>query len=151
MKVRKAETKDLPTLVKLGAEFYKDTQHSKHTPYSGDDVQKLLHVMLENPLSVVFVSELDNGEVIGTAGAMLYPLWMNPKHITGQEMFWYVMPEHRKSKAGKLMFDALEEWASERADSFCVTALASEHEKRVGQMYEKKGYVPLERTYVKEF
>lgn len=152
MKVRKASETDLPKIVEMGLAFYNDTQHSAHEPYNSEAVKNVSKWLLEDEKrGIVLVAHTDEGEVIGATAGMLYPLWMAPNHITGQEMFWYVMPEHRKSRAGSLLFAALEDWASRNANSFCMIALSHLAEKRIGKMYEAKGYVALEKTYVKAY
>lgn len=134
----------------MGEAFFKDTRHAQAVPYNGDAVATISAQLLKDEkFGAVFIAHTDDGEVVGATAGMLFPLWMAPEHITGQEMFWYVMPEHRKSKAGSLLFAALEEWATANANSFCMVALSHMHENRIGQMYESKGYVPLERTYIK--
>ena len=108
-------------------------------------------MLLTNPSATVFVATTNDDRVVGTVSGILYPLWLNRAHTTGQEMFWYVDPDHRRSKAGKLLFEALETWAkSDGADSFAMASQSSPHQKRVNQIYESKGYVPQETSYIKE-
>lgn len=150
MKVRKATKDDLPKIVEMGLAFFNDTKHAAVVPYNAEAVERISEQLMQDERAgAVFIAHTENGEIIGATAGILFPLWMAPEHITGQEMFWYVMPEHRKSKAGSLLFAALEEWAANNSDSFCMVALSHMHENRIGQMYESKGYVPLERTYIK--
>lgn len=152
MKVRSATISDLPNVVELGAEFFAQTTQAEFTSYNPTGVKDFLSTLLNSEMGAVFVAETDAGEMVGITGGLLYPLWMGDSHITGQELFWYVDPEHRKSKAGRRLFDALEKWAKDAgANSFNMVALSHLHEKRVGRMYESKGYRPMERMYTKEF
>lgn len=145
------DPKSADDIMPLLREFYRQTRQSATLELDEDAVRTLVGSLVESEAGAVFVAVDKDGEVIGTTAGMLFPLWMCPAHTTGQEMFWYVREDRRRSKAGKLLFNALEKWAKEHADSFNMVALSHMHEKRIGNMYESKGYVPLERTYTKEF
>lgn len=153
MKIREAKTSDMENLLEMGEKFFDQTrQKEMGIQFDRQSVQILATEMIEKDLGVIFLAMTDDGSPVGVAGGILFPLWMNPNHLTGQEMFWYVDPNHRKSRAGRLLFNALEKWAQDKgANSFSMVALSHMHENRVGQMYESKGYVPMEKTYIKEF
>lgn len=142
---------DAVHVMPLLREFFKQTRQAKFVEMDDDAVLALVAQLVSNPAAAVFAA-VDEGEVVGVTGGLLYPLWFSPTHTTGQEMFWYVGQEHRRSKAGKKLFNALEEWAKAAgADSFAMVALSHLHENRIGKMYESKGYTPMERSYIKEF
>lgn len=133
-------------------EFFKDTRQAAYTALNEQAVEALLQSLIEDVTRGAVFAAIEDRQLVGVTGAMLYPLWFSPEHLTGQEMFWYVRKERRKSKAGKKLFQALEDWAREQgASSFSMMSLSHLDEKRVGQMYASKGYVPSERTYIKEF
>jgi GNAT superfamily N-acetyltransferase len=151
--VRRIErAEDAKHVMPLLREFFKDTRHSAFVELDEEAVQKLVETMVEDKdVSAVFAAVEDGKRVIGTTGGMLYPLWFAPDHRTGNEMFWYVAPDKRKTKAGKKLFEALEQWAIDSgAGSFHMACLAGDSEKRVMQMYAAKGYDPTERHFVKE-
>lgn len=151
MKIREAELNDVPNLVPLLKPFYESTKQAAFTDFDPEAISDLIGSLIVSDAGEVFLAETDDGRLVGTTGGMIYPLWFSPTHNTGQELFWYVDPDHRKSKAGKQLFEALESWAkAQGAGSFCMIALSHLHEKRVGQMYESKGYTPMERSYIKE-
>lgn len=153
MKVRKATTADIPRICELGAAFWATTKQGESASYDSDAVAAMAQHMIDDVNGAVFVAETEEGEVVGGCAGLVYPVWMAPGHLTGQEMFWYVDPDHRRSRAGQLMFDALESWARDerKTHSFTMIALAGLHEKRVGQMYESKGYFSAEHSYLKVF
>lgn len=148
-KVEKPE--DAKFLLPLLREFFKDTQQAKFVELEEDGVVALVSSLIENKDSAAVFVAVEDRKLIGCTGAMLYPLWFAPSHLTGQEMFWYVDRDRRKSKAGKKLFQALEDWARKMgANSFAMSTLSHLDEKRIAQMYESKGYVPYERAFVKE-
>ena len=133
-------------------DFYGDspTKAFEEGPNEGSIAETLV-VLYGSPTSTLLVAETDSGEIVGTTAGVLFPLWCNKEHITGQEMFWYVDPAHRRTRAGGLLFKALEEWAKGAgARSFSMSSIASKHQKRVNQVYEKRGYTAMETTFIKE-
>ena len=142
---------DVKHIMPLLKEFFQQTRQADFVELNEEAVTALATSLIKSETGVVLVA-VEGGEVIGTTAGMLYPLWFSPDHMTGQEMFWYVAEHKRRSKAGKRMFNALEQWAqSAGADSFAMIALSHLHENRIGKMYQSKGYVPMERSYIKEF
>lgn len=52
--------------------------------------------------STIFVVE-SNGLPVGVLGALLVPNTFNPDYSTLVELFWYVLPEHRKGRVGYML------------------------------------------------
>ncbi len=137
--------------IELLEKFFEETRQASFTKLDDKALYNMLVGMIINKDAAVFIA-LEDEDVVGVCGGVLYPLWFSPDHKTGQEMFWYVREDKRRSKAGKKLFSSLEEWAKlSGAASFCMVALSHIHENRVGKMYESKGYIPMERSYIKEF
>lgn len=63
------------------------------------------------------------------------------------ELMWWVDPEHRGLSAAK-MLQAYEDWAAERG---CVFASMVSLDGNVApsKLYERRGYVPIERHFMK--
>lgn len=149
---RLTDPKEVESVMPLIQEFFRQTRFAETAEFDHDSVQTLLATFVASPDVAAIFTAVEDGECIGAAGALLHPLWVAPGHKTGQELFWYVRPEKRRSKAGKRLFNELEEWARKSgADSFAMVALSHLHENRIGKMYESKGYTPSERTYIKDF
>lgn len=55
-------------------------------------------------------------EYTGAIGAILTPNLFNPKLSTLMEVFWYVLPEYRNTRAGLLLLRQLEKCGQEKAD-----------------------------------
>lgn len=147
MKVREATADDAASILDVLMAFGEEANMG---PVK-ESVGETLLMLYSSPLGGLFVAATDDDEVVGVTGGLLFPMWCNKAHITGQEMFWYVMPDHRRSRAGKLLFNALEDWARESgAHSFHMSSLAGKHQKRVNQIYEKKGYRAQETSFIKE-
>jgi GNAT superfamily N-acetyltransferase len=125
----------------MGRKFYEASGYVDITEYSEES---FITSLVNAPDSVFLVVEKDG--LVGMAGALVYPFYFNLKHRTAQEMFWWVDPEHRG--VGGELFDALlREVKKLGAES--LTMIALERFSWVGSYYEKRGFRPTERSFIK--
>lgn len=80
---------------------------------------------------------------VGAIGGLLVPNIFNSKLKTLAEVFWYVLPDYRNSRAGLLLLKAFEEKADEIADESTLCLLPSST-VNMGTL-EKRGF------YLSEF
>jgi GNAT superfamily N-acetyltransferase len=140
--IRKAVLSDLPDLVEMGRRFH---QASGYADIAEFDALSFATTLQNAPDAVFLVVEKE-GSLAGMAGALVYPFYFNLKHRTAQEVFWWVSPEHRG--IGSQLFDALvAEVKDMGAQSLSMIAL--ENAKWVGGFYEKRGFRPSERSFIK--
>lgn len=85
-----------------------------------------------------------DGELVGGLGSLLIPHLYNPRYKTLVELFWYVVPEHRSSKAGSLLLQAFEEKGRE-ADDCILSLLPSSNVTGL----ERRGFIKSEESYRK--
>lgn len=100
--------------------------------------------LASNGITFVCVKE---GEPVGVLGAIETPHIFNPKFSVLAEVFWYVLPEYRNTRAGALIIKAFNEYAANNVDYSTMTLLP--HSKVNG--LEKLGYKEQERIYIKEY
>ena len=62
---------------------------------------------------------------VGALGGLLVNNIYNPDILTLCEMFWYVVPEYRNTRAGALLFKAFDEKAAWCADESTLSILPS--------------------------
>jgi GNAT superfamily N-acetyltransferase len=142
--IRPAVEADLPRLLEMGRRFFDASGYSDITEYDPASTEASLRMLME--VGVLLVAERD--EVIGCAGALVYPFYFNSGHLTGQELFWWVEPEHRG--VGMDLYHALEQAVKDKgAQSFSMIALDKLNPERVGEMYRKVGYRPSDHSYIK--
>lgn len=112
---------------------------------------KFLDVLIKDHL--VMVAEKVNskgdilyiGFIIGICGPHIY----NPQLKTLTELFWWVNPAHRKTKAGLLLMKRFLQWGKENGfDWINATRQANSPVKR--ETYEKLGFRFQEECYVME-
>jgi hypothetical protein len=72
----------------------------------------------------------------------------NPDIKTLAEIFWYVSPEHRQTRAGALLLLAFNKKAEEVADEATLSLLSSSEIKI--ESLEKRGFLLSEFAFRKE-
>jgi GNAT superfamily N-acetyltransferase len=146
--VRSATADDVPAIVGLGHAFFEAANMLEIAPWCPASLAASLHRMIATPLAILLVAEHD-GAVVSVAGAMVFPAYWNAAVMIGQETFWFVLPEHRNGVGGA-MLDAMEAEARERgAVQFLMVALEAVRPKAVGKLLKRRGYKPLEHSYVR--
>jgi GNAT superfamily N-acetyltransferase len=132
----------LPGLVALGKRFH---EASGYVDIAEFDALSFATTLQNAPDAVYLVVEKE-GSMVGMAGALVYPFYFNLKHRTAQEIFWWVDPEHRG--VGSELFDALvAEVKAMGAQSLSMIAIESA--PWVGGFYEKRGFRPSERSFIR--
>jgi GNAT superfamily N-acetyltransferase len=104
--------------------------------------------MIDLP-SAILLAAWDGPAIVGTVGAMLFPAYFNRAVTIGQETFYWAAPSHR-GMLGPAMLDAVEQAAREAgASQFIMVSLDALRPEAVGRLYERRGYSPLEHSYVR--
>lgn len=152
MQVRYAEFSDLVPATQMLIDSYNTTEYSQHNAKpDAESVASAVIGMIDNPTAVVLLATTDDGEPIGIAGAVGHQLWLNLSHTIAQELFWYVAPDHRRSRAGKMLMEGLDTWSRAiGADTLCVASVRSKHQNRINQIFEKQGFTRTETLFTKE-
>lgn len=119
-------------------------------PFDRESLTQHLEWILDEERAAAFLAVDVDGKVVGiVAGLWLPTPWDNSK-ITATEMWWFVDPEARNAGIGTALMDALESWARDVGAWRLSMMLIEGISPGVEQMYEKRGYVPREKTFVKE-
>lgn len=142
MTIREATAADRPRLVAMGLRFIAETPYQSF-PSTPQALEWILSVVLEH--GVAFVAE-HNGAVLGMIAAIVAP---HP--LTGEpfadEIVWWVEPEHRASRLGPRLLHSLEKWTVTKGVH--SIRMVSPTGTKVGEFYERLGYVPVETSYLK--
>lgn len=145
---RPAAQADIPQLVRMGVAFFEESGYADVTTLDVGAITKLFRDLIDGQ-GALLVVEAD-GKIVGMAAGIVYPFYFNRDHITGQELFWWVHPEHRANGVGSQLLKALESWAKEAgAESFTMVALPQLELEKVGSLYRKAGYRPSENTFIR--
>lgn len=138
--IRPAALDDIPALLAMGERFADKAKLTDHVGYDPDSMAATFAALIEAPEHIVLISE--TGAIGGTSCA--HPF--NHSHRIAQELFWW-----SEGREGLRLLTAFEEWARETCQSVAMIALEAVEPERVGRIYEKQGYAPLERGFVKVF
>lgn len=147
--VRRAELADLASCLDMTARFHAASPISGVAPFDRDGMAVTLREMMVNLRAGVWLAILD-GQPVGIAGALMYPLYFNPAYEVVQELFWWLNPEARGSGAGENLFQSIQDWAKDMGAN--VIFMVALDDSRVGKMdkfYKRAGFHPMERTYMK--
>lgn len=148
--IRPANEMDIPALLRMGHYFFDEAMWGDITEYDPGSMERTLHHLIDSASGILLVAEV-GGVVVGMAGALLYPHYFNTDSLTGQELFWWVDPVHRKG-VGAALLDALENAAKAAgAVSFTMVSVSYLRSDALDRVYRRRGYRPAERTYIKRF
>ena len=119
-------------------------------PFDTEGFSNFFLHAVQNPDIGVWLAE-DDGEIIGIAGALFYPMYFSPSNMVVQELWWWLTPEARGKGAGQAMYDMIESWAiAKNATALFMIALEDDDAEKMASLYTRKGFRPMERTYIKE-
>ena len=146
--IRPADYGDVDAIVELGRAFVSVSDMEALAAFCQESLTGSIHSMVDAPNAILMVAE-DAGQIVGMAGAMIFPAYWNKNIIIGQETFFWVQPDHR-GKFGGALLAALEDEARVRgARTFLMVSLEALRPEAVGKLYQRRGYAPLEHSYWK--
>ncbi len=150
MIVRNAIHEDLPRYLPLAQAFHAASPMHGVIPFDAEGYSDFYLRAVDNPSLGVWLAE-DEGKIIGIAGALFYPMYFSPSNVVVQELWWWIAPEARGKGAGQAMYETIESWASAKgATALFMIALEDGRSDEMAQLYSRKGFRPMERTFFKE-
>lgn len=148
-KIRHANEGDLFALVNMGQDFFAESGLQDVASWEPQSFEATCRAIIDElVVGSILVAERDN-ELIGMTGGVLFPLYCNLSLVCCQELFWFVMPEHRAGVGGALL-DELEAEAKRKGASVFISAqIAGQRDEAFARLYRKRGYRPSENTYIR--
>lgn len=142
MTVRRAEAKDKSRVLILARNFH--AASGVPFAFNAAYASMLFDACLTDPdrLCLVF----DQGGPQGVLAAQAGTLPIAPVKAAS-ELIWWIEPDHR-GKSALRMIAAYEEWARERGCSL-VNMVGLGSDPITTRLYERCGYVPAERHFMK--
>lgn len=145
--IRPAQPSDLPAMTRMAARFFDASGLDRWFSFKPQSFAKTVALFIENPQAIIMVAEKDSG-LVGMAAALAYPCFFDADHMTTQELFWWIEPEHRGGWLGEGMLKVLETWAKDKG---CLTmemgALEAQRPDVLARVYARRGYAPKERIF----
>lgn len=137
--IRRAAVDDIPQLMGMGANFAERAKLVDHVGYNPPDMERTFRALIEGG-HPVFIGER------GAIGATVTEHPFNSAHIAAQELFWW-----SEGREGLALLNALTAHCSEHAHSLRMITLEAVEPERTGRLYERLGFKPLERSFIKVF
>lgn len=144
--IRIATIEDIPSIVGMGLMFWKESPFD--VPADSDTIRDFaLHCIGQNLLCVLEIDGNIEGFAAGIKGAMLG----NVNVMCGNEVAWWVNPDHRGGKNGIKLLKYLEGMAKTEGIKYWTMAfMTSSMPEKVESIYQKLGYTKTEVSYTKE-
>lgn len=135
--MREATHADIPAMVEMGRKFA--LKAAPHVGFDKASVEGLLANLIESEDGMALVG---NSSMFG---AIIYPHPFNDAHRVAQELFWW-----SEGREGLALFSEAEKRLKDRCDSFVMITLETVNPDRMAALYQKRGFVPMERGFVKD-
>lgn len=111
----------------------------------GDDQH--CEALLAHLMETQFIAIADaDGAPVGLIAGALAPHPFNPDLVIATELWWWVNPPDRGTRAGLMLLEAYDEWANANADIKGMTLEAGSPVNP--RTLEKRGYALAEHQYV---
>lgn len=147
--IRPATLDDIPKIARLGEEFHAAAGWSDVASYSAKDCAASLVELMHADEFILLVAETD--QIVGMAAGMVFPIYFNRSHVSGEELFWWVTPD-APQMTGIRLLDALEQTARAKgAQSWQMKCVSRLNGERMARLYEHRGYRTSEASFVKRF
>lgn len=131
--IREATLEDIPRILDIGRRFCSLAGQQFNEPVLAQSLAE----MITADSSVILVS--DGGVIAGIA----YPYYFSGE-LVAQELFWWA------DSGGLKLLQAFEEWARNAgAKRVLMICLESVEPDRVARIYTRRGYIPIERTFMR--
>ena len=99
MIVRAATAEDLPQYIELARMFHAASPMHNVIPFDDEGYSQFYLGAIDTPTIGIWLAEIE-GEIVGIAGALLYPMYFSPGTLVAQELWWWLTPKSRGSGAG---------------------------------------------------
>lgn len=141
MTIRPAIAADISALVHMGERFLAASPYADVLTKNPQQMATLCQQLIDGT-GVILVLDGGSGPV-GMIGLYCAPHFLSGDLSVG-EVFWWVDPDQRGQ--GVRLMRAAETWARERG---AVAMQMVAPDDRVGALYQRLGYQPVERTYLR--
>ncbi|WP_441235664.1 GNAT family N-acetyltransferase [Bradyrhizobium sp. 930_D9_N1_4] len=149
--IRAAEPGDLGELIEMGRAFFEHSGSEAFTTFDEPSFTATLIAVTSGVSGGVLLVAEAAGQIVGMAACVVFPFYANVQTLIGQEIFWWVKPEHRKGVGGDLLDELEAEAKRKGAKVFIGANLSGEQNAAFARLYRRRGYVPGENTHLRIF
>jgi GNAT superfamily N-acetyltransferase len=141
--IREADLKDLPLLLEMGQAFLKETSYRTVLRYNEAQLSTMMTSLIQDDDGLLLVS--DRGGVDGMMGMYVYEHPFSGDRMAA-EAFWWMNTNVRGGSQAVRLLRRAEEWVREQGVPLMHMVAPDE---RVGRLYERLGYRPMEVHFYK--
>jgi|TARA_R110000868_G_scaffold154643_3_gene380742 GNAT superfamily N-acetyltransferase len=147
--LRDAIETDVLDIVLAVKQFCKEVPHPAWGRFDSNKVKDLVSSLIDSEAGFVKIVTIDE-EVVGALIATATPVPIN-SFIFAQELMFWLDPDHRNGKTSPKLIDAYVEWSKAVGCDFVrLSTLDELLDSRVGVIFKRKGFKPIETAYIKE-
>lgn len=147
--LRDAIETDVLDIVLAVKQFCKEVPHPAWGRFDSNKVKDLVSGLIDSEAGFVKIVTIDE-EVVGALIATATPVPIN-SFIFAQELMFWLDPDHRNGKTSPKLIDAYVEWSKAVGCDFVrLSTLDELLDSRVGIIFKRKGFKPIETAYIKE-
>lgn len=147
--IRPATPDDMSDIVRLAHSFFASASVGHHIDSDTVSIIATAEHLMNAGNSCLLLAEVD-GDVIGMAGATVYPFHFNMNYTVGHELLWWVEAEHRGVGAGPKLFQAMEQWAKDKGATYMIMASQPNLDgNRTARFFERNGYTPIDQNFMR--
>jgi GNAT superfamily N-acetyltransferase len=136
----------LDMIYKFGKDAYPQFELEDHK------IAELVRTFLEDSGTshIIILACDDDNQPVGMVAGACHETMFNSERLA-HEMMWWMEPEFRTSKIALELQSAFEFWAKKVGATWVqMSSVETEYADRLDKFYKRKGFVPLERGYLKK-
>lgn len=138
--IRRATYDDIPAVMEMGRRFADDAGVTAKVGWDDESVRNLLIALIDLENGILLVGEK------GMIGGAIYPHPFNSNTVVFQELFW-----RSEGREGLRLYAEAEKWAREAgATHTAMSATEGMNPDGPCRIYERLGFSPFDRTFIKE-
>lgn len=147
--IRLATHEDSPVLLEIAKKFHEESPYQTLEFSREKGIRVLSNIIGGDLKNSVCLVALKGDEIIGFIfGAAESPVFSNDK--IAMELGWFVLEEHRKTRASLLLFHAYEDWAKRVGCKYIQAAFLPGTGTDLSEFYIRNGYSQVESSYLKQ-
>ena len=148
LSIRPALEDDLRHVFRMGVSFIvSQPNYALIFQWTPGGLEEFIGALAAGETSTVLLLELEDEVGIEPIGMIVLVLVPNP--FGGppwvEEVAYWLEPEARKGRAALYLLGAAEDWARQKGAA--VLKMVAPWGSRIGTLYERRGYEPLETSY----
>jgi GNAT superfamily N-acetyltransferase len=148
VRIRTATVEDVEEIIEMGRGFYDESPFASISTFDEGSLRLTILALINGSMQGgLLVAEADR--LVGMAAYVIFPLYFNMQTKIGQEVFWWVRPEHRRGVGSRLMDELEAEAKRNGAKVFIGANLSGEHDAAFARLYRRRGYMPGEQTHIR--